>query len=113
MMLRAPFPMLLSRVCRALLALAASLFAGCGAAAAPEGGPAAVATARAMVRPFVARNALSMSTSTMRDGQGTPVNPGTTSVVLGHLAPDGTLRVGCVDTEDGAEALVRAATEER
>jgi hypothetical protein len=67
-----------------------------------------------MVRPFVARNALSMSTSTMRDGQGTPVSPGTTSVVLGHLAPDGTLRVGCVDTEDGAEALVRAAaTEER
>jgi hypothetical protein len=113
MMLRAPFPMLPSRVCRALLALAASLFAGCGAAAAPESGPAAVATARAMVRPFVARNALSMSTSTMRDGQGTPVNPGTTSVVLGHLAPDGTLRVGCVDTEDGAEALVRAATEER
>ncbi|HEY1418407.1 MAG TPA: hypothetical protein VGF41_10890 [Myxococcaceae bacterium] len=105
--------MLPSRVCRALLALAASLFAGCGAAAAPESGPAAVATARAMVRPFVARNALSMSTSTMRDGQGTPVNPGTTSVVLGHLAPDGTLRVGCVDTEDGAEALVRAATEER
>jgi hypothetical protein len=49
----------------------------------------------------------------MRDGQGTPVNPGTLSVVLGHLAPDGTLRVGCVDTEDGAEALVRAATEER
>jgi hypothetical protein len=66
-----------------------------------------------MVRPFVARNALSMSTSTMRDGRGTPVNPGTTSVVLAHLAPDGTLRVGCVDTEDGAEALVRAATEER
>jgi hypothetical protein len=66
-----------------------------------------------MVRPFVARNALSMSTSTMRDGQGTPVNPGTTSVVLGHLAPDGTLRVGCVDTEDGAEALLRGATEDR
>ena len=113
MMLGGPYPMLPSRVCRALLALAASALAGCGAGAAPDSGPAAVAKARAMVRPFVTRNALSMSTSTMRDGQGTPVNPGTTSVVLGHLGPDGTLHVGCVDTEDGAEALVRSTTEER
>ncbi|HET6981040.1 MAG TPA: hypothetical protein VFI53_02810 [Myxococcaceae bacterium] len=110
MMLRDPFPMLPSR---ALLALAASVLAACGPGAAPESGPAAVASARAMVRPFVARNALSMSTSGMRDGQGAPVTPGTTSVVLGHLGPDGTLRVGCVDTEDGAEALVRATAEER
>ena len=113
MMLGAPYPMLPSRVCRALLALAASTLAGCGPGAAPESGPAAVANARALVRPFVERNALSMSTSTMRDGQGAPVSPGTMSVVLGHLAPDGTLRVGCVDTEDGAEALVRGATEDR
>ena len=113
MMLGGPYPMLPSRVCRALLALAASALAGCGAGAAPDSGPAAVAKARAMVRPFVTRNALSMSTSTMRDGQGTPVSPGTTSVVLGHLGPDGTLHVGCVDTEDGAEALVRGTTEER
>ena len=113
MMLGDPFPMLPSRVCRALLALAASILAGCGPGAAPESVPVAVANARAMVRPFVARNALSVSGSGMRDGQGAPVNPGTTSVVLGHLAPDGTFRVGCVDTEDGAEALVRGSTEER
>ena len=64
-----------------------------------------------MVRPFAARNALSMSLT--RDGQGTPVHPGTTAVVLGHVAPDGTLHVGCVDTEDAAEALVRASAEEQ
>ena len=110
MMLEDPFPMLPSR---ALVALAASVLTACGPGAAPESGPAAVANARAMVRPFVARDSLSRSASRMRDGQGTPVSPGTTSVVLGHLAPDGTLRVGCVDTEDGAEALVRAGTEDR
>jgi hypothetical protein len=110
MMLGTLFPMLPSRVWRALLALAASVLSGCGPGVAPESGPAAVASARAMVRPFVARNAL--TTSVTRDGQGTPVHPGSTAVVLGHLGPDGALHVGCVDTEDGAEALVRLSGEQ-
>jgi hypothetical protein len=51
---------------------------------------------------------------TAQDGSGAAaVTPGPTAVVLGHLAPDGTLRVGCVDTEDGAEALVRDSEDTR
>jgi hypothetical protein len=45
--------------------------------------------------------------------EGAPVTPGPTAVVLGHLAPDGTLHVGCVDSEDGAEALVRDSEDTR
>src|SRR4029453_4373014 len=58
MMLEAAFSMLPSRVCWALVALAASALPGCGPAAAPETLPSAVATARSLVRPHVARNAL-------------------------------------------------------
>ena len=46
-------------------------------------------------------------------GSASSVQPGPTAVVLGHRAPDGTLRVGCVDTEDGAEALVREPDDAR
>jgi|GEM_PF-352699 hypothetical protein len=112
MMLEAVFSMLPSRLCWALAALGASALPGCGPGAAPETLPSAVATARALVRPHVARNAL--STSTARDAAGgAPVNPGPTAVVLGHLSPEGTLRVGCVDSEDGAEALVRDSEDSR
>ena len=72
--------------------------------------PVDVVTARALVRPYVARNALSVSRDTAVEA---PVAPGPTAVVLGHLAPDGSLRVGCVDTEDGAEALVRDSEDTR
>lgn len=112
MMLEALFSMLPSRVRWALVALGASALPGCGPGSAPETGPSAVATARALVRPHVARNALSMSAARDTAG-GAPVAPGPTAVVLGHLAPDGTLRVGCVDTEDGAEALVRDSEDTR
>jgi hypothetical protein len=112
MMLDALFSMLPSRVCWALVALGASALPGCGPGAAPETLPSAIASARALVRPHVARNAL--STSAARDtAGGAPANPGPTAVVLGHLAPDGTLRVGCVDSEDGAEALVRDSEDTR
>jgi hypothetical protein len=110
-MLRDPFPMLPSRALRALLALGTSALAGCGPGTAPESVPAAAATARALVRPHVARNAL--TTPAPGDASGSAVTPGPTAVVLGHRAPDGTLRVGCVDSEDGAEALVREAEDAR
>jgi hypothetical protein len=41
------------------------------------------------------------------------VTPGPTAVVLGRRASDGTLSVGCVDSEDGAEALVRDSEDSR
>src|SRR5262245_52720027 len=111
MMLDALFSMLPSRVCWALVALGASALPGCGPGA-PETLPSAVASARALVRPHVARNALSLSAAPDTAG-GAPVTPGPTAVVLGHLASDGTLRVGCVDSEDGAEALVRDSEDTR
>ncbi|HVP61037.1 MAG TPA: hypothetical protein VMT11_10785 [Myxococcaceae bacterium] len=112
MMLGVAFPMLPSRARWALLALGTSGLAGCGPGVVYESGPAAVATARALVRPHVARNA-ALSTQVARDGAGAAVTPGPTAVVLGHVAPDGSLRVGCVDSEDGAEALVRDSEGER
>ncbi|HZX43958.1 MAG TPA: hypothetical protein VFE93_19120 [Myxococcaceae bacterium] len=111
MMLRRRFPMLPSRALRAFFALGTSVLGGCGPGPIPESGPAPAATARALVRPLVARNAL--STPAARDASGSAVTPGPTGVVLGHLAPDGTLRVGCVDSEDGAEALVREPEDTR
>jgi len=112
MMLGSRFPMLRPCACWALLALGTSAILGCGpGTGAPGSGPSAAATARALVRPHLARNAL--STPTVRDGSGAAVTPGPTAVVLGHLAPDGTLRIGCVDSEDGAEALVRPPDEDR
>jgi hypothetical protein len=104
MMLEGLFSMLPLRVCWAVLALGASVFPGCGPGTVPETVPEAVATARALVRPHVTRNALTVSAPGGNQGGATP---GPTAVVLGHRASDGTLRVGCVDTEDGAEALVR------
>lgn len=113
MMLEALFSMVSCRTCWVLLvALGAFALPGCGPGAAPESGPSAVTTARALVRPLVARNALSMPAAQGGDGAAA-VSPGPTAVVLGHLAPDGTLRVGCVDTEDGAEALVRDSEDTR
>ena len=110
MMLRRRFPMLPSSARWALLALGPAVLPGCGPAPV-ESAPAAAATARAMVRPLVARNALAAPAT--RDASGATVSPGPTAVVLGHLAPDGTLRVGCVDSEDGAEGLVRGTDDEQ
>ena len=112
MMLEGLFPMLPLRVCWAVLALGASVLPGCGPGTPPETVPEAVATARALVRPHVARNALTVSTPA-GTSQGAAVVPGPTAVVLGHRASDGTLRVGCVDSEDGAEALVRDSEDSR
>jgi hypothetical protein len=110
MMLEGVFSMVPSRVFRALLALGAVALPGCGPGA-PETVPEAVATARALVRPYVARNALT-APSPGSAPQGA-VSPGPTAVVLGRRASDGTLRVGCVDSEDGAEALVRDSEDSR
>ena len=112
MMLEGLFPMLPFRVCWAVLALGASVLQGCGPGATPERVPEAVATARALVRPHVARNALT-APGAGGSSQGAAVTPGPTAVVLVHRASDGTLRVGCVDSEDGAEALVRHSEDSR
>jgi hypothetical protein len=105
MMLEGAFSMLPFRTWWAVLAVGAALLPGCGSSGAPETVPEAVTTARALVRPLVARNALSVSAAS--GSSGGAVTPGPTAVVLAHRASDGTLRVGCVDSEDGAEALVR------
>ena len=107
MMLEGLFSMLPSRVRWAFLALGASALPGCGPGTPPPTVPEAAATARALVRPYVVRGALSTPPP------GASVTGGPTAVVLGHRASDGTLRVGCVDTEDGAEALVRDSEEAR
>ena len=75
----------------------------------PPPSPAA-ASARALVRPFVARNGLRQPTP---QGGAARVVPGPTAVILAHQAEDGTLRVGCVDSEDGAEDLVRSVEDAR
>src|SRR5262249_18472328 len=106
MMLEGLFSMVPFPVCWAVLALGPAVLPGCGPGAAQESVPEAVATARALVRPHVARNALTAPGANGPSG-GAAVTPGPTAVVLGHRASDGTLRVGCVDSEDGAEALVR------
>ena len=112
MMLEGLFSMLPVRVCWAVLALGATVLPGCGPGAPPETVPEAVATARALVRPHVARNALTVPAAS-RSSTGAAATPGPTAVVLGHRASDGTLRVGCVDSEDGAEALVRDSEDSR
>ena len=111
-MLEGPFSMLPFRTCWAVLAVGAALLPGCGTAGAPETVPEAVATARALVRPHVSRNALIVSGANGSSG-GAEVTPGPTAVVLGHRASDGTLSVGCVDSEDGAEALIRDSEDSR
>jgi len=119
MMLVRRFPML--RPCAPLwcLALGTLGLAGCGpGTAAPDSPAAAAATARAMVRPLLARSA-ALTTSTAATGSPTGTDTtsettsGSTSVILVHRAEDGTLTVGCVGTEDGAEALVRDSEEAR
>jgi hypothetical protein len=114
MMLWHPFTMFPPCVRWALLALGTSALPACGPGnerpgSSPGAGP-SVASARALVRPYVARNGLSAPAG--RGGSGA-VAPGPTAVVLGHRSADGTLHVGCVDSEDGAEALVRATEEAR
>ena len=109
-MLWSRFPMFVRCARWALLALGTGAVAACGQAETTST-DAAAATARALVRPHVARNALAKPVT--RDASGATVTPGPTAVVLGHRAADGTLRVGCVDSEDGAEALVRQADEEQ
>lgn len=112
MMLGGRFPMLPRPSRLALLTLGTWVLTACDPGSpVPEARPAAVATARSLVRPLVSRNALRAPAT--RDASGASVTPGQTAVVLGHRAPDGTLRVGCVDSEDGAEALVGASDEER
>jgi len=113
MMLEGLFSMVPFRVCWAVLALGASVLSGCGPGATPETVPEAVATARALVRPHVARNAALTAPGAGGSTQGAAVSPGPTAVVLGHRASDGTLHVGCVDTEDGAESLVRDSEDSR
>jgi len=112
MMLEGLFSMLPFRTRWAVLAVGSALAAGCGSGGAPETIPEAVATARALVRPYVARNALIVSGANGSSG-GAAVIPGPTAVILGHRTSDGTLRVGCVDSEDGAEALVRDSEDSR
>ena len=111
MMLEGLFSMLPFRVFWAVLALGSCVLPGCGAGPAPETVPEAVATARALVRPYVARNALS-ARGPQAATQGA-MTPGPTAVVLARRASDGSLRVGCVDSEDGAEALVRDSEDTR
>ncbi len=112
MMLEGLFSMLPLRTWWAVLALGTTVLPGCGPGAVQETVPEAVATARTLVRPHVARNALTTSAANGPSG-GAAVTPGPTAVVLGHRASDGTLRVGCVDSEDGAEALVRDVEDSR
>lgn len=112
MMLEGLFSMLPFRTWWAVLAVGAALLPGCGSGGAPETVPEAVATARAMVRPHVAQNALIVS-GAYRSARAGAVTPGPTAVVLGHRTSDGTLRVGCVDSEDGAEALIRDSEDSR
>jgi hypothetical protein len=111
MMLGRRFPMLRPRAPLCLLALGTLALAGCGPGTAGPESPAAAA--RAMVRPLLARSAAALSTPATGDQPGSEATSGLTSVVLVHRAEDGTLKVGCVGSEDGAEALVRASEEAR
>ena len=113
MMLVRRLPMLGPRAPLCLLALGTLALAGCGpGTASPESPAAAVATARAMVRPLLARGT-ALSTPGTGGQSGPEATSGLTSVVLVHRSEDGTLQVGCVGSEDGAEALVRSSEEAR
>jgi len=116
-MLENPFAMVSSWLRWALLALGTAALPGCGPGGASPGtdvpGPTPASRARALVRPYVARNSLSApGTAGAPAGASAPV-PGPTAVVVGHRTSTGELRVGCVDSEDGAEALVRDAEDTR
>ena len=94
---------------RSAVTVLAALTLSCDPGPPPPAISPAAANARALVRPYVARNALQRP---IAQG-GTTVMPGPTAVVLSHQADDGTLRVGCVDSEDGAEDLVRSVEDTR
>ena len=114
MMLVRRFPMLSPRAPLWLLALGTLAVAGCGpGTAGPDSPAAAAATARAMVRPLLARSSAALSTPATGDPSAAQPTDGLTSVVLVHRAEDGTVKVGCVGSEDGAEALVRSSEEAR
>jgi len=95
---------------RSAVTVLAALTLGCDPGSPPPAVSPAAASARALVRPYVARNALRQATP---QRGGARVVPGPTAVVLAHEADDGTLRVGCVDSEDGAEDLVRSVEDAR
>jgi len=114
MMLVRRLPMLGPRAPLCLLALATLALAGCGSGTvSPDSPTAAAATARAMVRPLLARSPAALSAPATGTQSSSEAAGGLTSVVLVHRAEDGTLKVGCVGSEDGAEALVRSSEEAR
>jgi hypothetical protein len=94
---------------RPAVTLLAALALSCDPGPPPAALSPAAASARALVRPYVARNALRQATPQGARG----VVPGPTAVLLAHETEDGTLRVGCVDSEDGAEDLVRSVEDTR
>jgi hypothetical protein len=96
---------------RSSLTAACVLALSCGAEPTPAArGAAQAQAARVLVRPYLAGNALSRPVpATTAHG----VSPGPRAVVLAHQAPDGTIRVGCVDSEDGAADLVQSAEDTR
>lgn len=94
---------------RLAVTLLGALALSCDPGPAPPALSPAAASARALVRPYAARNALRQAT--VRSGR--MVMPGPTAVVLAHQTDDGTVRVGCVDSEDGAEDLVRSVEDTR
>jgi hypothetical protein len=107
--------MLDTRSMRAFLPPAVTALAvlalSCDPGTPPQPPSVAAATARTLVRPYVAGNALLRKAPT--GGIGPRVVPGPTAVVLAHQMDDGTVRVGCVDSEDGAEDLVRSVEDTR
>jgi len=111
----APEPMMLDflsmrALFRSTVMAIAALALSCDGGSPPPTVSPAVVSARALVRPYVARNALRQPAP---GGSAPRVVPGPTAVVLAHEADDGTLRVGCVDSEDGAEDLVRSVEDAR
>jgi len=66
-----------------------------------------------MVRPLLARSPAALSAPATGTQSSSEAAGGLTSVVLVHRAEDGTLKVGCVGSEDAAEALVRTSDEAR
>ena len=95
---------------RSTVMVLAAMAVSCDGGTPPLALSPAAASARALVRPYVARNALRQPAP---GPSGRRVVPGPTAVVLAHQADDGALRVGCVDSEDGAEDLVRSVEDAR
>ena len=93
---------------RSLLPTLLPLLLGCGPGSEKQEfrvQPAAAALdARALVRPYLRGAAL---TAPDAGPTGAPARPAP-AVVVAHRHADGSVTVGCVDTEDGVDALVRA-----